>query len=69
MCSNPCDRGTLGIHLVLDVDTGDPRYLKLPHAAHDVQRITIPRASVSQHRQILPHCATFCATDLFGQRQ
>jgi hypothetical protein len=61
--------GTLGIYLVLDVDASDPRYLKLPHAAHDVQRITIPCASVSQHRQV--YCTRYLLRylDLFGQRQ
>src|SRR5712691_3526378 len=44
----PVVGGTLGIDLVLDVDAGDPRDLKLPHTAHDVQRIPVPGASVRQ---------------------
>jgi hypothetical protein len=61
--------GTLGIDLVFDVDAGNPRCLKLPHTAHDVQRITIPGASVSQHRQVYRTRHLLRYLDLFGQRQ
>ena len=61
--------GTFGIDLVFDVDAGDTSRLKLPHAAHDVQRITIPRASVSQHRQVYRTRYLLRHLDLFGQRQ
>jgi hypothetical protein len=50
------------------VDTGDPRCLKLPHAAHDVQRITVPRSSVSQYRQVYRTCYLLRYLNLFGQR-
>ena len=57
----------LGVHLVLEVDGRDPRRLELPHGAHDVDGVPVPRIRIGNdgnrhrlgevvgHHRHLPH--------------